>query len=444
MSLNKFKQGTDLGKDIKLDVGCLNLNSSESGVSIIKGNVFPNKNTTPGFLLSNVDGAGNLEWVIGGNPAGDDIKFTGTPPVVLGDTPVFSSADGLGVSSSGINLQDVKDKADSAVPFTGGSSSLRNLPIFSGQPDNSISLSGFSAPPAGSGNVGDVLYKSNSNGTLAFKPDDPGGDVSYNGTPPTSIGELTQFGGIDGKTIQNTGLSAPPSSTTAGYLLTNSDGNGALQWTPPPTSTGDVVYDNTGATQLGEITLYSNTSGKLIGGSGLIAPGKNSVAGYVLTNSDGNGALQWSLPSGLTSYGIATKTTQEILNVPAGSISPTTTGKELPVDSITLGGDMKQSDNGFLIGRTGLYEVCINISVLTSPVFEPNESLILFFKVNDVLNRISLSAFDSSGSNQWMGGNLAGMINLSKDDIIRFYIVGNPVEQDISIQSYQSTIKLLQ
>lgn len=176
MSLNKFTN-TQIGKDLGLKLGGTELDIKDSVV--LRGSVFPSNVTTAGYKLENVDGLGSLAWTVDSGPVGD-VSFTGTPPVVIGEIPVYNSVDGQAVKESGVLLSTV----------TTDISDLQTDKV----------------DKAGDSMTGDLNMTSNN---------------------IDSVNNLTASGIVTLK-----GNVIPTNITTAGYILNNTDGVGTLAWTP--------------------------------------------------------------------------------------------------------------------------------------------------------------------------------------------------------------------
>lgn len=179
MSLNKFTS-ENTGLKAELKIGCLSLDTktltcddikntgtfsgdSFTGSSlnisdsvVLRGNTFPSNITTPGFVLKNVDGKGQIDWGVDLNVL-SGIAFSGTT-VAVGDIPVFQSTDGLSQDTSGIQLStittDISDLKNDKLDKAGGtmtgnlnmnSNDIQNIATITGdlQVNDKLSVGGI-------------------------------------------------------------------------------------------------------------------------------------------------------------------------------------------------------------------------------------------------------------------------------------------------------------
>lgn len=83
----------------------------------IKGSIFPDSNTTAGWVLTNVDGAGNLQWAPDGSSGSGDVSFVDAPPTQINEVCLYGSTDGQGIKKSNI-LSSNLFLADGSIPMT--------------------------------------------------------------------------------------------------------------------------------------------------------------------------------------------------------------------------------------------------------------------------------------------------------------------------------------
>ena len=101
---------------------CENLEVTNStilnGTVNIKNSIFPDNTTTAGWVLTNVDGAGNLQWAPDGSSGMGDVSFVDTPPTQINEVCLYGSTDGQGIKKSNI-LSSNLFLRDGTSPMTG-------------------------------------------------------------------------------------------------------------------------------------------------------------------------------------------------------------------------------------------------------------------------------------------------------------------------------------
>ena len=272
MSLNKF---TDTNIKTWMKIGCEDITAV--GDVVLKGNVIPDANTTPGYVLKNVDGKGDCAWVVE-NGGGGFVSFTGTPPVQIGEIPLYNSVDGEALAQSGVLLSTLTtDIANNTSAIAGKVS--KSGDTMSGD----LSLGNHNLNVVNTANIS-TLAVNNVNATNLNIALTTNANVINTATLVAS-GATTLRGNV-----------IPSNITTPGYYLQNSNGSGSLSWSPisPASSTGfySPSYAMVGGGSISSATnqaLYINFGNivKVSGSLVINTPSSGLVANLVFNTPPG-------------------------------------------------------------------------------------------------------------------------------------------------------------
>ena len=239
--------------------------------------------TTAGYVLENVDGLGTLSWAPQNSGPGTDIVYGGALPTLIGEIALYNSADGQSLKDAGgVTLTDIQNDISDKLPLSGGTmtgiidmnfNDIQNAAdVKCSVLEASVQVLTDKVSPASGG---EDLLLVNEGETSSITILDSGGlniigNINMNNDEINNISSLDCINFVASSTGSIRGNVFPSNITTPGWVLTNVDGFGNLQWAPDASGGDGVSYVDTPPTQVDEIVLYGSTDGEGIKNSGIL------------------------------------------------------------------------------------------------------------------------------------------------------------------------------